>query len=94
MFTIRSTTDGRGLTRHSCRGSSEANHSYDAEGDFWYAAGATWNAPERVIADAPKPGTYMVYVNGYQIFGEIDGDRNEGSRAAKTDAFELKLYLE
>jgi uncharacterized protein YfaP (DUF2135 family) len=30
-----------------------------------------------VIADAPKPGTYMVYVNGYLIFGEPDGDRNE-----------------
>jgi hypothetical protein len=65
-----------------------------AEGDFWYPAGATWNAPERVIADAPKPGTYMVYVNGYLIFGEPDGDRNEESRAAKTDALELKLYLE
>jgi subtilisin family serine protease len=64
--------------------------AYYAPGDFWYSAGASLRAPERVVAEAPKPGAYTIYVNGYTVFADPRG----GPGASKTDEYRLKVYLE
>jgi subtilisin family serine protease len=53
-------------------------------------SGATLNAPERVVAEAPAPGTYTVYVNGYTVFGHT----HAGAVVPGTDEYQLKVYLE
>jgi hypothetical protein len=52
-------------------------------------SGATLNAPERTVVDAPVAGDYTVLVNGYFVFG----DRRGGSTPA-TDEYRLNVYLE
>ena len=42
----------------------------------------------------PAPGKYTVYVNGYTVFGPLVGDHETGSRAAKTDSYKLRLFVE
>ena len=56
--------------------------------------GATLNSPERATITDPAPGEYWVYVNGYTIFGSMDGDHEAGDRAAKTDRYTLRVYVE
>ncbi len=63
---------------------------YSAPDDFWYSPGVTLDAPERVVVEAPKPGTYTIYVNGYAVFA----DPRAGPGASKTDEYRLKVYLE
>jgi subtilisin family serine protease len=64
--------------------------AYSPDYDAWYSPGASLNAPERIVAPAPIPGEYTLYVNGYTVFG----DHPERPAAAKTDDFEVKVYLE
>jgi hypothetical protein len=56
--------------------------------------GATWSSPERATLTSPPPGEYTVYVNGYTVFGPLLGDHESGPRAAKTDRYTLRVYLE
>ncbi len=64
--------------------------AYDPAYGGWYAAGATFASPEAVVADAPKPGTYTVFVNGYTVFGDEDAEPG----VEPTDGYSFKLYLE
>jgi hypothetical protein len=57
--------------------------------------GGTLNSPERASFAAPAAGVYTVLVNGYTVHGRLSGeDHEDGPRAAKTDRFTLRVYLE
>lgn len=56
--------------------------------------GATFNSPERATLVKPKAGDYTVLINGYTVFGPMDGDDEGGPRGAKTDRYTLRVFLE
>jgi len=56
--------------------------------------GATLNSPERATFATPAPGVYTVYVNGYTVFGPLSGDHDTGPRGAKTDHYDLRVFVE
>jgi subtilisin family serine protease len=61
----------------------------DPDGNLVDFSGATLNAPERTVVEAPVAGEYTVLVNGFTVFG----DRRGGSTPA-TDEYRLNVYLE
>jgi uncharacterized protein YfaP (DUF2135 family) len=63
-----------------------------AGNEYW--DGATWDSPERATLANPAPGQYTVYVNGYTVSGPLVGDHETGSRAAKTDRYQVSVFLE
>ncbi len=61
----------------------------DPDGSLVDFSGATLNAPERTVVEAPVPGEYTVLVNGYFVFGD-----RHGASTPATDEYGLNVYLE